>query len=75
MQKGPVWSVTVLIALIALALMLTGCATLTTPTVVDTSCAAFQPIRYSGAALADQPDLIRQLREHNAVWVELCGDR
>lgn len=73
MQKGPVWSVTVLIALIALALTLTGCVTLSTPTVVDTSCAAFQPIRYSGSALADQPDVLRQLKAHNAVWLELCG--
>lgn len=74
MQKGPVWSATVLIALIALVLTLTGCETLLTPTVVDTSCAAFQPIRYSGSALADQPDVLRQVKAHNAVWLELCGE-
>lgn len=74
MRKGHVWSASVLIALIALVLTLTGCETLLTPTVVDTSCAAFKPIRYGSQSIADQPDLVRQLREHNAVWVELCGD-
>lgn len=74
MQNDLPWKLTVFAALIALALALTGCETLLTPTVVDTSCAAFQPIRYSGSALADQPDVLRQVKDHNAVWLELCGE-
>jgi len=43
-----------------------GCAT----TVVDTSCTAFRPIRYSTSL--DRPETVTQIREHNAAWVALC---
>jgi hypothetical protein len=38
--------------------------------VVDTSCRAFAPIRYSRA---DSADTARQVREHNAAWDALCN--
>jgi hypothetical protein len=37
--------------------------------VVDTSCQAFEPIRYSKK---DTDETIRQAREHNAAWDALC---
>lgn len=48
------------------ALLLAGCG----QTVTDTSCTAFQPIRYS--ALGDTPETVTQVRQHNAAWWALC---
>ncbi len=42
------------------------------PKVVDTSCQAFEPIRYSKK---DTDETIRQAREHNAAWDALCKGR
>ena len=51
----------------SLLLSLAGCG----KTVIDSSCASFQPIHYS--ASKDRPELVQKIREHNAVWVALCG--
>ncbi len=51
---------------IVVSLVLGGC----TPTVVDSSCSAFQPITYS--ARGDTDDTVRQVRQHNAAWQALC---
>ena len=51
-----------------LALSLSACAD---PQIVDTSCASFQPIRYS--ASRDTPETVDQVRQHNAAWKALCG--
>lgn len=58
-------STAILVSLLALA----ACQ----PQTVDTSCVAFQPIRYSGAG--DTPETVQAVREHNAAWVRLCGKR
>jgi hypothetical protein len=56
------------------ALLLTACQG-TTPTsgietrIVDTSCAAFEPIR---ASRTDTEDTRRQVKAHNAAWDALC---
>lgn len=57
-------------ALLALALLLPGCAT-TTPTSVmtDTSCRSFVGIHYSRK---DTAGTIQQVREHNAAFDALC---
>lgn len=53
------------------ALLLTGCQT-TTPTVaIDTSCLAFEPIRYS---MKDTTETRAAIRGHNAAWDALCKD-
>lgn len=39
------------------------------PVVVDTSCKAFEPIRYSKT---DTEETKRKVREHNAAWDALC---
>jgi hypothetical protein len=39
------------------------------PVVVDTSCQAFKPIRYSRK---DTPETAQQVREHNAAFDALC---
>lgn len=39
--------------------------------VVDTACQAFEPLRYS--LKTDSAETVRQAREHNAAWDELCG--
>lgn len=57
---------TIAIAILA-SLVLAACVP---ATVVDTSCSAFQPIRYS--ARGDTPDTIAQVRAHNAAWDRLC---
>ena len=54
---------------IASLLLLASCAT--GPTVVDTSCAAFQPITYS--ASQDSEATKAQIRGHNAAWKKLCS--
>lgn len=36
----------------------------------DTSCQAFEPIRWSRQ---DTPDTIAQAKAHNAAWLALCG--
>lgn len=45
------------------------CGVPATQAVVDTACQAFEPIRYSKT---DTAETIRQAREHNAAWDELC---
>ena len=42
------------------------------PAVIDTSCEAFEPIRYSRT---DTEETRRQIREHNAAWDALCKVR
>lgn len=39
------------------------------PKVIDTSCRAFEPIRYSKK---DTEETMRQVREYNAAWDALC---
>ncbi len=39
-------------------------------TAIDTTCQAFEPIRWSRR---DTDKTIRQAKEHNAAWVRLCG--
>jgi len=53
-------------ATIVSVLLLAGCA----GQVVDTSCAAFQPITYS--ASQDSEPTKAQIRGHNAAWQRLC---
>lgn len=55
---------------LAPALMLAACVTTTDTVVTDTSCAAFEPIRWS---VADTDETIRQVRGHNAAWGSLCA--
>jgi hypothetical protein len=56
------------------ALLLTACQA-TIPTsgiemrIVDTSCAAFEPIR---ASRTDTDETRRQVKAHNAAWDALC---
>lgn len=58
------------LVLLALPAMLAGCLTTTTHTAVtDTSCHAFEPIRYSRL---DTEETQRQARGHNAAWDALC---
>jgi hypothetical protein len=42
------------------------------PDVVDTSCQAFEPIRYSRT---DTDETRQQIREHNAAWDALCKEK
>jgi hypothetical protein len=39
------------------------------PSVIDTACQAFEPIRYSRN---DTDETKRQIRGHNAAWTALC---
>ena len=55
-------TLTILIA----ASLLAGCTTVA----VDTSCTAFRIIPYHGDT--DSPDTIQRIREHNAVYRQLC---
>jgi hypothetical protein len=41
--------------------------------VVDTACAAFEPITYS--LKDDTPETREQVRAHNAAWDALCRDQ
>lgn len=36
---------------------------------IDTSCSAFEPIRYSRT---DTPETVKEIRAHNAAWDALC---
>jgi hypothetical protein len=54
---------------LALTLSLGACATTTGSVATDVSCEAFEPILWSQE---DTDETIRQIREHNAVWVALC---
>lgn len=47
-----------------------GCSEPKGPDVVDTSCQAFEPFRWSRR---DTPESIAQAKEHNAAWSALCG--
>lgn len=60
------WKKLVLLAALPL---LQACATTTPISVTDTSCGAFEPIRYSRK---DTPATIQQAREHNAAYDTLC---
>ena len=40
------------------------------PSVIDTACQAFEPLRWS---MRDTPRTIAQARAHNAAWLALCG--
>jgi hypothetical protein len=40
--------------------------------VIDTACAAFEPITYGRA---DTPETVQQVRAHNAAWDALCKDQ
>lgn len=72
MRQDHVWKTTVCVALCALVLLaLTGCETLLTRQTTDLSCTAYRPITYDSRTI--DADLARQLREHNAVWQEICG--
>ena len=55
--------------LLAVLLPLAACQTTTPISVTDTSCLAFQPIRYSRR---DTPETAEQIRQHNAAWDSLC---
>lgn len=70
-------------SMLSCALTLVGCATLTNsngptkvspkPEPVQSSyCLVAKPIYWSAK---DTDDTIRQIKEHNAVWKELCGDK
>lgn len=51
-------------------LILAGCATTTASVGTDAiACSAFEPIRWSNK---DTDDTIRQVKEHNAAWAEIC---
>ena len=61
------------LCLVELSLLGTGgalqCEQPAQQVVVDTSCKAFAPIRYSRK---DTPESVRQIREHNAAFDALC---
>lgn len=59
---------TVLSNLLALLLMATTCACVTTT--IDTSCTSFAPITYSPSR--DTIETVTQARQHNAAWIALC---
>ena len=59
-------------ALLAMPLILAGCLTTTPTSVIDTSCLANEPIRYSRR---DTAETIVQIRRHNAAYASLCSDR
>jgi len=56
--------------MLGVMLTLTACLT-TNTTVTDVSCLAFKPITFSGSK--DTQQTIKEVREHNAAWDELCG--
>jgi hypothetical protein len=58
------------LASLAVLSMLTACQTATPSGVIDTSCLAFEPVTYSRK---DTADTVRQIRQHNAAFVALCG--
>ena len=48
------------------------CSDPASQTVVDTSCQAFEPIRYSRH---DTDETRKAIRAHNAAWDALCKDK
>lgn len=52
-----------------LTLMVTGCMTTTASVVTDSSCDIFEPILWSQQ---DTAETVQQIREHNAVFREVC---
>jgi len=60
----PVWK-----RLALLAVLLPACKTTIPISVTDTSCLAYEPIRYSRK---DSEETRRQIIEHNAAWDALC---
>lgn len=59
------------LALLGALLMLTACQSTTQIAVTDTSCQAFEPIRYSRS---DTAETVRQVRQHNAAFRTLCDN-
>ena len=59
------------LALLAALQVLAGCQTRTPIVVIDTSCTAFEPIRYSRT---DTAKTKIQIRAHNAAWDSLCKE-
>jgi hypothetical protein len=57
------------LALLAVLLPLAACKTTIPISVTDTSCLAYEPIRYSRK---DSEETRRQIIEHNAAWDALC---
>jgi hypothetical protein len=57
------------LALLAMLPLLAACKTTTPISVTDTSCLAYEPIRYSRT---DSEETRRQIIEHNAAWTALC---
>ena len=57
------------LALLAVLLPLAACKTTPPISVTDTSCLAYEPIRYSRK---DSEETRRQIIEHNAAWDALC---
>lgn len=57
------------LALLAALPMLAACQTKIPTVATDTSCSAFEPIRYSRK---DTEETQRQARAHNAAWDALC---
>ena len=55
--------------LLAALPLLQACATTTPISVTDTSCLAYEPIRYSRK---DTEQTRRQIVQHNAAWDALC---
>lgn len=56
--------------------MLTACQSMPTQTTVTTdrvACQAFKLISYS--AKNDTPETIQEVREHNAAYTAICGDK
>ena len=57
------------LVLLAVLLPLAACKTTTPIAATDTSCLAYEPIRYSRN---DSEETRRQIIEHNAAWDALC---
>ena len=57
------------LSLLAALLLLPACKTTTPTAVTDTSCVAYEPIRYSRE---DSEETRGQIIEHNAAWDALC---
>jgi len=55
------------VAVFAMAMTLTGCASV--PSETD-ACLVFEPIC---ASRSDTPETIGQVLEHNAAWEAMCG--
>lgn len=57
--------------MLAVALMLTSCQTTNSsgPSPELVACRSFEPVTWSED---DSPQTIREIKEHNAVWVAVC---